>query len=73
MVFHTQDALDRFLENGIAFGAQADATAVADEQGIALGGEITLDNITIYQMTQAGLALQATVKGTRFWQDDELN
>ncbi len=73
MVFHTQDALDRFMENGIAFGAQADAAAVADDQGVAFGGEVTIDNITIYQMTKAGLALQATVKGTRFWEDDELN
>lgn len=73
MVFHTQDALDRFMENGIAFGAQADAAAVADDQGVAFGGEVTVDNITIYQMTKAGLALQATVKGTRFWEDEELN
>lgn len=73
MVFHTAEALDRFMENGIAFGAQADAAAIADDQGVAFGGEITVDNITIYQMTQAGLALQATVKGTRFWEDEELN
>ncbi len=73
MVFHTQDALDRFMENGIAFGAQADAAAVANDQGVAFGGEVTVDNITIYQMTKAGLALQATLKGTRFWEDEELN
>ncbi|MDC1435666.1 YSC84-related protein [Gammaproteobacteria bacterium] len=73
MVFHTQDALDRFMENGIAFGAQADAAAVADDQGVAFGGEVTVDNITIYQMTKSGLALQATVKGIRFWEDEELN
>ena len=73
MVFHTDDALERFMENGVAFGAQADAAAVADEQGVAFGGEITVDNITTYQMTQSGLALQATIKGTRFWEDDELN
>ncbi len=73
MVFHTAEALDRFLDNGLAFGAQADAAAVADDQGVAFGGEITVDNITVYQMTQAGLALQATVKGTRFWADSELN
>mgnify|MGYP003624191662 CR=1 FL=1 len=73
MVFHTADALERFLENGIAVGAQADAAAVADDQGVAFGGEVTVDNITIYQMTRSGLALQATIKGTRFWEDDELN
>ncbi len=73
MVFHTPEALDRFLDNGLAFGAQADAAAVADDQGGAFGGEVTIDNISIYQMTRAGLALQATIKGTRFWEDEELN
>ena len=29
--------------------------------------------MTIYQLTESGLALQATIKGTRFWKDDALN
>jgi len=73
MVFHTTDALERFQEYGLAFGAQADAAAVASDQGGAVGGEITVDNVTVYQMTETGLALQATVKGTKFWQDEDLN
>ena len=28
---------------------------------------------SIYQLTEAGVALQATLKGTKFWRDDELN
>jgi len=32
-----------------------------------------LDNVTVYQLTQSGLALQATIKGTRYWQDADLN
>jgi len=39
----------------------------------AVGGEVTVDNVTIYQLTEAGLAPQATVKGMKFWKDDELN
>lgn len=73
MVFHTPDALARFNEYGLAFGAQADAAAVASEQGGAVGGEVTVDNVTVYQMTETGLALQATIKGTKFWEDEELN
>jgi len=73
MVFHTRDALDRVKEYGVAFGAQADAAAVASEQGGAVGGEITVDNVTVYQMTETGLALQATIKGTKFWADEDLN
>jgi lipid-binding SYLF domain-containing protein len=73
MIFHTQDAMDRFTEYGLGFGAQADAAAVASDQGGAVGGELNLDNITVYQLTQTGLALQATIKGTKYWRDTELN
>jgi lipid-binding SYLF domain-containing protein len=73
MVFHTNDALERFNEFGLAFGAQADAAAVASDQGGAVGGEVTVDNVTVYQITETGLALQATIKGTRFWADEVLN
>ena len=72
-VFHNQQALNRFVDDGWAFGGQMDAAAKADEKGDAIGGEITVDNITIYQLTETGLALQATIKGTKFWRDDALN
>lgn len=72
-VFHTTRSMNNFVENGWAFGAQADAAAKADDKGAAVGGEITVDNITIYQITEKGLALQATIKGTKYWKDSSLN
>jgi lipid-binding SYLF domain-containing protein len=72
-VFHSRNALTQFVEDGWAFGVNADAAAKASEKGAAVGGEATFDNITVYQLTESGLALQATVKGTKFWQDSELN
>lgn len=72
-VFHNADTMRRFVEHGWAFGAQADAAAKASDKGVAVGGEAVVDNITIYQLTEAGLALQATVKGTKYWKDDSLN
>ena len=72
-VFHNADTMNRFVEHGWAFGAQADAAAKASEKGAAVGGEVTVDNITIYQLTEAGLALQATIKGTKYWKDTSLN
>jgi lipid-binding SYLF domain-containing protein len=72
-VFHNTDTMNRFIEHGWAFGAQADAAAKASEKGGAVGGEVTVDNITIYQLTETGLALQATIKGTKYWQDGSLN
>jgi hypothetical protein len=38
-----------------------------------VGGELNFDNITVDQMTESGLALQATLKGTRYWPDPALN
>lgn len=72
-VFHNKEVLNRFVEQGWAFGAQADAAAKAGDKGAAASGEVTVDNITIYQLTKSGLALQATVKGTKYWKDDSLN
>ncbi|MEL7297255.1 MAG: YSC84-related protein [Pseudomonadota bacterium] len=72
-VFHDKDTLNDFVEKGWSFGGQADAAAKASDQGAAAGAEAILDGVTVYQMTESGLALQATVKGTKYWKDDELN
>ncbi len=31
------------------------------------------EDVTVYQMTEKGLALQVTLQGTKYWQDDDLN
>ena len=73
MVFHDKEALDQFVNNGWTAGAQADAAAKSTDKGGAVGGETSIRNVSIYQLTQSGLALQATVKGTKFWKDKSLN
>lgn len=72
-VFHDKATMDKFINSGWEFGGHADAAAKAQDKGGAVGGEVLVDNITIYQITEAGLALQATVKGTKYWKDAELN
>lgn len=72
-IFNNRATMERFISSGWEFGAHADAAAKAADKGNAVGGEALLDGITIYQMTEAGLALQATIKGTKYWKDDELN
>lgn len=72
-IFRNRAALDRFVTSGWEFGGQADAAAKAGDKGAAMSGEAVVDDIKIYQFTHSGLALQATVKGTKFWKDDELN
>ena len=72
-VFHDSATLQNFLTNGWEVGAHADAAAKSGDKGGAVGGEVLLDGVTIYQLTESGLALQATVKGTKYWKDPELN
>jgi hypothetical protein len=72
-IFHNRHVLEKFISSGWEFGGHADAAAKAGDKGAAVGGEALIDGITIYQITESGLALQATVKGTKYWRDDELN
>ena len=72
-VFHDRAALERFLDVGVSISGQADAAAKAGDLGAAVSGEAIVDNVTVYQLTQSGLALQATIKGTRYWRDSQLN
>lgn len=73
-VFHNEWALKRFVEKGWNFGAQADAAAKTTDKGGAYGGEDSIsESITVYEITETGLALQATIKGMKFWKDASLN
>ncbi len=72
-VFDSPAVMSRFIDTGWEFGAHADAAAKASDKGGAVGGEVLVDGITIYQITESGIALQATIKGTKYWKDDDLN
>lgn len=72
-VFEKRHIMERFIEQGLNVGAQADAAAKSGGQGDAVGGELLLDGIRVYQLTESGLALQATIQGTKYWKDPELN
>ena len=74
LIFKTKDALTRFVESGWEFGGHADAAAKAGETGGEVSGEGDISgDIEVYSMTEAGLALQATVAGTKYWKDKDLN
>jgi lipid-binding SYLF domain-containing protein len=73
-VFTSKEALDRFVESGWDASAQADAAAKSEEKGDAWAGAVDIaDGIKLYQITKNGLALQATIQGTKYWKDDELS
>jgi hypothetical protein len=74
IIFKNQDALNTFVDKGWEFGGHADAAAKAGEKGAAanVAGDIT-SGMEIYQFTESGIALQATIAGTKYWKDKELN
>jgi len=73
-VFTSRDALEQFVDSGWDASAQADAAAKAGEKGAAWAGAVDVaPGVKLYQITENGLALQATIQGTKYWKDDELN
>lgn len=73
MVFHTRKAMTNFINSGWTFGGNADASAKAGNKGGSVEGEAYYGDVTVYTFTESGLALQATIKGTKFWRADGLN
>ena len=73
-VFTSRGALEQFVESGWDASAQVDAVAKAGEKGAAWAGAVDVaPGIKLYQITENGLALQATIQGTKYWKDAELN
>jgi len=73
-VFHDTKAFNDFVEKGWDFSGEADAAANSGDKGGEASGATTLSKkVNVYQFTKAGLALQATLRGTKYWQNDKLN
>lgn len=73
-VFTSREALEGFVNNGWDASGQADAAAKAGDKGGAFAGAIDVaPGIKLYQITEHGLALQATIQGTKYWRDDDLS
>jgi len=73
-VFTSQKAFRTFVDQGWEAGAHADAIAKAGKEGGAIEGAISVAPDTyLYQLTENGLALEATIQGTKYFKDDDLN
>jgi lipid-binding SYLF domain-containing protein len=77
-VFHSRSAFDQFVEKGWDLSGQADAAATTDADknkgaGAADESLALMKGVSVYQMTDKGIALQATLQGTKYWKDDDLN
>ena len=73
-LFENDKALSHFLGSGWSGSAQADAAAKAGKKGGAYSGATEVSpGVWVYQITKNGLALQATLQGTKYYKDDDLN
>lgn len=72
-VFNDEKTLRQFIDSGWDFGADAGVAAKTPSKGVQASAGASVQNIEIYQFTDRGLELTATVAGTKYWKDDELN
>ena len=73
-VFETKEKLEEFMNSGWEFGGQTTAAAKTSEGGASIEGAAAVSpGVWMYQLTDKGLALELTGKGTKYSKDDELN
>ncbi len=73
-VFTDEAALQRFVNSSWEFGGQATAAARYGGEGTAAQRALPISpGVWLYQITDDGLALELTVKGTKYYKDDDLN
>ena len=73
-VFSNEQALRNFIDQGWAFGTQANVSAMAGGQGSMFSGAAALaPGVYLYQVTETGLSATLTVSGTKFFKDPDLN
>lgn len=73
-IFSTTAAFKSFIEDGWSAEGSADAAAKSDTQGEAISAGMSVaPGILLYQITDIGFAAQATVQGTKYIVDEDLN
>jgi lipid-binding SYLF domain-containing protein len=73
-VFESKGKLESFINSGWELGGQTTAAAKLSDQGGAFAGAMAVSpGVWLYQLTDDGLALELTAKGTKYYKDDGLN
>jgi len=73
-VFENQKTLNQFINSGWELGGQATAAAKLSDQGGAFAGAMSVSpGVWLYQLTDEGLALELTAKGTKYYKAKDLN
>ena len=69
-LFPDKATLNDFVANG--WSADTDAAAESGKEGADLGLQLK-NGIIVHNLSDKGLVLAASVTGTKYWKDDELN
>ena len=74
-VVEKKAGMDRSTRSGWELGAQSTASAKVAGQGadVLSGAVAVTPGVWLYQLTDDGLALELTAKGTRYYKDTDLN
>lgn len=73
-IFETPKSLDTFVNSGWELGAQSTAAAQLGGKGAWAAGALSVSpGVWLYQITDDGIALELTAKGTKYYKDDALN
>jgi len=74
IIFQDRSDFEKFRDSGWEASGQAEATAQAGRQGGSAAGKQSVDlDVRTYQITESGVALQATVGASKYWKWRELN
>ena len=73
-VFETKKSFDGFTNSGWEWGGQATAAATDSVAGDSVQGAVSVGpGIWVYQITDKGLELTATIRGIRYYKNGDLN
>lgn len=73
-VFETREAFENFVNTGIELGANANLTVNPGAGGGLYDGAVeAAPGAWLYQLSDAGLAAELTVQGTKYFKDPNLN
>ncbi len=73
-VFEAPESFGKFVDSGWELGGQTSVAAKADDKGGSLQGALAVSpGVWLYQLTDKGLALELTAKGTKYSKNDDLN
>ena len=73
MVFSDPEHFEAFTREGMEVGWEGHAVAKSRDAGEDARGGVSLNGVLVYQITSRGLAAEASLAGTKYWKDKELN